>query len=527
MATPRSYTALITRGFLPKEIPPAFSSERMARFTLPNPLQLGNRRPGLLPASEGIPTRFSIPTMEGRRRRLEIPSPHAYARLARLLGDNWAELGRLMDRSTTSLSRPVLNANYNGRALADRFTTTRQRLERLRRSSKATCTTSVDIGNFYGSIYTHSIDWAVRTKAVAKRSRRDGSLGHLLDDSLQSCRDRQTVGIAIGPETSRIVSEVLLAAIDEQFLVNFKAAKGRCLRYIDDVTLYASSPAMGVEFAELYSEVLESFDLGINSRKTIHQDQVAPPDPVWRHPAQALLSRLTKAGGRKSSAISALSDILQLAQQYGEAPLRYIMTIAAPRVATRDTWNQFEDFLGVIIRQDGLMLPHAHQWLLWAKAMGYIQSHSRIDENLHDFALHHAKFGHAWEVAYATNILTDLGSTLDTELANAAASMEADVVDLLLIEACAKVRRLRGTLDLLVNRASDPDAFSNGHWLAAYQVQSANSSRRTQEFAQGEWDNLARAGVSFFRDRSASPNTRWYQARVALRTRRQTYVTVP
>jgi hypothetical protein len=471
MATPRSYTALVTRGYLPKEIQPAFSSEGMSRYLLPNPVQLGDKKPPQIPVEEGIPSRFSIPAVDGRRRRLEIPSPHSYARLARLLGDNWAELGRLMDKSPTSISRPVLNANYSGRALTDRYSTEKQRLERLRSSSKGLWTTGVDIGNFYGSIYTHSVDWAVRTKAIAKHSRRDGSLGHLLDDALQSCRDRQTVGIAIGPEASRVVSEILLAAVDAQLMRCFPSARGRCVRYIDDVTLYASSLAMGVEFAETYAEVLEEFDLAINSRKTFHHDRVVPPDPGWRHASQLILTRLDKAGVRASVAVSALSDILELVTQYGEAPLRYIMTIASPRCATRETWPLFEDFLGVIIRRDGLMLPHLHKWLLWAKSRGFIQSHSRIDDNLQDFAIQHIRFAHAWEVGYVINILTDLGSTLDTSLAKASAELEADTVDLLLIEASSKVRRLRAIKDELVHRASDPDAFTNGHWLAAYEVQ--------------------------------------------------------
>lgn len=58
MAIPRSYTALLTRGYLPKEIPPAFSSEKLARFTLPNRVRDG-QMPGGVPAEEGMPLRFS------------------------------------------------------------------------------------------------------------------------------------------------------------------------------------------------------------------------------------------------------------------------------------------------------------------------------------------------------------------------------------------------------------------------------------------------------------------------------------
>lgn len=106
-----------------------------------------------------------------------------------------------------------------------------------------------------------------------------------------------------------IASEVLLAAVDLELLKRFPKAKGRCVRYIDDVTLYASSLSMGVEFAEAYAEVLEVFDLAINSRKTTHTDRVVPTDPSWRHGAHIILTRLSKAGSDPGAVASALSDL--------------------------------------------------------------------------------------------------------------------------------------------------------------------------------------------------------------------------
>lgn len=323
-----------------------------------------------------------------------------------------------------------------------------------------------------------------------------------------------------------IASEVLLAAVDLELLKRFPKAKGRCVRYIDDVTLYASSLSMGVEFAEAYAEVLELFDLAINTRKTAHTDGVVPTDPSWRQGAHIILARLSKAGSDRGAVASALSDLWHLVAEHGEPPLHYVMTIASPRCASTNTWPVFQDFLTVAIRRDGLMLPHAHKWLLWGKSQGYIQSHVRLDENLHEFAVDHVLRAHAWEVAYIINILTDLGSTLDTDLAVGAAELKADIVDLLLLEATSKVRRLRGVRSDVMDRGAEPKAFTDGHWLLAYEVQRVDPARRTTEFSRGQWKNLAGSDISFFRDPGASPATRWYQARLALRTRRQSYVSL-
>ena len=96
-----------------------------------------------------------------------------------------------------------------------------------------------DVSRFYNSIYTHSIPWALHTKLIAKQRRRDYTLlGNRLDRALRNMQDGQTMGIAIGPDASLIISEIVLAAIDESFQ---KSGRVRGLRYVDDYELVFSS----------------------------------------------------------------------------------------------------------------------------------------------------------------------------------------------------------------------------------------------------------------------------------------------
>lgn len=73
-----------------------------------------------------------------------------------------------------------------------------------------------DISRFYQSIYTHSVPWALHGKAFAKRYRRARNVGNQLDQLLRSCQDEQTNGIPIGPDSSLLVAEIILSAIDER-----------------------------------------------------------------------------------------------------------------------------------------------------------------------------------------------------------------------------------------------------------------------------------------------------------------------
>lgn len=72
-----------------------------------------------------------------------------------------------------------------------------------------------DVSNFYTSIYTHSIAWALHGKEEARANRHSmDSLGKKLDVLAQTSNDGCTNGIAVGPAISDPISEILLAAID-------------------------------------------------------------------------------------------------------------------------------------------------------------------------------------------------------------------------------------------------------------------------------------------------------------------------
>lgn len=521
MALPRSYRALVGRGYLPKELPPAFTSESMRRYVPSNPLTIGTK-PSQLAKSEQKPYNFSIPTLHARR-RLEIPSPAAFSRLAYLMAHNWREIGKLLDRSKISLSRPVLNLNSSGRALIDRHSPTQQRTARLRQSRRGTITTHLDTSNFYGSIYTHAVDWAVRGKAAAKRNRFDNSLGALLDFCLQQSRDGQTAGIAIGPETSRIISEIVMAAVDEELVAALPWVVKCSVRYIDDVSIYAEGPLQSLDFARAYASHLSKYELTLNDHKTRELPHVEPPDPSWRAPTLRAIKDMA-AASRSAGMISIISSVLDIARSAGSpAPLRYFLSSMPKRALTASTWPFFQDFLTIAIRADGIALAHAHQFLVYAKDKGFLGQYRDLETNLYQFIDHHISVKNEFEVAAAINILSDIGTVVETTLAERAGELESDLVDLLLLEASAKANRLKGVKNSVLDRGSDVTAFSSGHWLLAYEVQRAHPSRRSSEFTAGEWAALSNAGVSFVRDPSESPMSRWYLTRLAARTHRTEY----
>lgn len=92
-----------------------------------------------------------------------------------------------------------------------------------------------DISNFYESVYTHSISWAIHGVEEAKRKGRDYTLlGNRLDKLFQNARDGQTNGIPTGNTISDTAAELVLKDIDEAIGEVVERYDIQALRYRDD-----------------------------------------------------------------------------------------------------------------------------------------------------------------------------------------------------------------------------------------------------------------------------------------------------
>lgn len=89
----------------------------------------------------------------------------------------------------------------------------------------------MDINRFYGSIYSHSIPWAALGKTEALKQHKAKTLdkhwSSELDRLVRACNRNQTIGIPIGPDTSRVVSELVLSRIDHELKKNGSGLKKR------------------------------------------------------------------------------------------------------------------------------------------------------------------------------------------------------------------------------------------------------------------------------------------------------------
>lgn len=128
-----------------------------------------------------------------------------------------------------------------------------------------------DIANCYGSIYTHSIPWALHGKEEAKKNRKDQSLlGNVIDYHLQNMSHGQTNGIPEGSILMDFVAELVLGYIDASLTERLTVPKNtyRIIRYRDDYRIFVNDIEDGKNIIKQLTDILSEMKMRLSTEKT-------------------------------------------------------------------------------------------------------------------------------------------------------------------------------------------------------------------------------------------------------------------
>lgn len=149
-----------------------------------------------------------------------------------------------------------------------------------------------DIQSCFDSIYTHSMAWATNSgRDIYKRffkGKNDETFGYAFDLLMQRMNYGETNGIVIGPEFSRIFSEIILQQVD--ICVKRRLTKlgykpntdYLCYRYVDDFFFFYTDSKVKDEAMRAFMEELREYKLSISDSKT----------KEYKHP---FITEITKA----------------------------------------------------------------------------------------------------------------------------------------------------------------------------------------------------------------------------------------
>lgn len=128
----------------------------------------------------------------------------------------------------------------------------------------------IDIKNYFKSIYTHSLDWAISGSVARGKSIYRDDLGKRVDDFANKMNMKQTNGLLIGPNISRVLAEIIGIQCDnfiKTFCVENKY-KFQVFRYVDDMYIISDNKINRDAFIDHFNHSLINWNVSVNDKKT-------------------------------------------------------------------------------------------------------------------------------------------------------------------------------------------------------------------------------------------------------------------
>jgi RNA-directed DNA polymerase len=210
-------------------------------------------------------------------RPLELIHPAIYMSLVNVIcdPDNWKfitnQIAEFEGGVVDCCSAPVMSLD-DQRDVAKQIASWWQRVEQksLIYSLEFSHLLHTDVIDCYGSLYTHSISWALHGIKTAKEKKNDESLlGNKIDSHIRAGRYGQTNGISQGSVLMDFVAEIVLGFIDKQINDSLCGSTDfRILRYRDDYRIFTNSDDRAEEILKIISDKLRPIGMKLGVSKT-------------------------------------------------------------------------------------------------------------------------------------------------------------------------------------------------------------------------------------------------------------------
>lgn len=357
---------LLEVGYFPEELPPPFNSADLAKYrksiAADLPTKIKNKKGKDVPWRElytSVPTTIYFPRFGRQDRKHQIVNPISFLFLAQEIANNWMDLRKVLKKGLLS-SSPIIFNWSSGRALIG-LDFDQRGLELSKISVRNNHVLLGDIARFYHSIYTHSIAWAVHSKAVAKKNRSLSLLGNRLDLFVRNGQDGQTIGLPVGPETSRIIAEVIASAIDKE-LIDAKVDPDDATRFVDDFAIGSQTREEAERWRTILRRTMHRYELELSDEKTSIRDIIRLDYGSWRHE----VLNLRPGFGSTATRYELFFDgVERIANQNPHANvLRYALKSSRAVFVFSKSWSLVEDYLLLCYRQNHTILPTLVQILV-------------------------------------------------------------------------------------------------------------------------------------------------------------------
>jgi len=276
------FSSLIRNAYFPVELPPAITTKYFADYCRSDYAFLKTQQAGLITKTTNYET-FTAPRGATGRRNLALVHPLTQAGLSLLITQQRAKIRKHVGTSRTTLYR--LDENLQASKAFEGLDFRRWDILKAKIYSEYPFVLQADISRFFYTMYTHSIPWAVIGKAKVKdwlasknKKKLDKHWSNNFDVAMQSCRSRETFGIPVGPDTSRLIAELLLAGVEQDADLAPFLKLEKSIRLVDDFTIGFEDIATAQKCLGALRTALWKFNLQLNEEKT----SILPTRAIYR-----------------------------------------------------------------------------------------------------------------------------------------------------------------------------------------------------------------------------------------------------
>ena len=501
---------ILERGYFPDELPKPFDTTSFASAVtgsgVPLPADFNkniSQRYPSMPSAK--PAKYSHARGGLLRRQLCLANPVPHYLLCREIDANWGALQPHIGGTPLSATKPVLSPR--GRSIQGALPLAAGPVLAARTRLNSRYILRTDIAMFYHSVYTHAISWALDTKLVAKGNTGPGLLGNRLDFWVRCGQDRQAVGIPVGPDTSLVISEILMQACDKELLAACPGIRGH--RFIDDYELGFRSRADAEDAFHRLERILADYELALNPRKTSVIELPCNLEKPWVSPLRSFAFEAT-ASGQQGELWGFFDLAFQLHRQYpDDAVLKFALGRLGHLEVAPSNWELFQRLLLDCTAPEPATLPWVLDSIIRRSNEGAAPALAEIEEVMNSLIIDHSALAHSSEVAWALWGCLALRMTVSAQAAAAVSECDDSVVALLALH-CKEEGLVSTPLDptLWLSYMNQGSLYEE-HWLLAYEANvkgwlpSQGGSDHVS--ADPNFEFLKTAGVSFYDSTKAVP----------------------
>lgn len=404
---------LVTKGLLPENLPPVFTTASVWTALAPKHLAYV-----VTPKATGELCLYNSSKRGGQRRVFAIPHPLFVKEQGLFLRKHWSQIEALFDTAVGSVSRPQVDAAGPRHV---RITSHRDlpkiRLQTLSRFKFCLVT---DVSRFFYSIYTHALPWALNGKAAAKTDNDKNSatvFGNRLDFIIRQAQAKQTIGIPVGPDSSKIAAEIIMSAVDQSFIKRSGQSAPVYVRHVDDYWIGGHTYEECEKHLANLRAALRDYELDINESKTRIISTSYVFGETWPSEFDKAIEVDFGFLMDEHSGISTLAHVVDRAtKENDDGIIRHVIRIFDKKKLWDTNWNILEHFLA----QCSVQFPHSFDYvarvIAWRARVGQSINVPMWREIAELTTKQHSALGRDSETCWGIWLLKELGAKLPKSL---------------------------------------------------------------------------------------------------------------